>query len=1090
MKRLITLFLSVLLIISTLPVCTFSVAAADVNLALGKPVTANCDRGDGYKPSSVTDGDNKTVWCGPAGFVGAAVTVDLEKEYVITEVVLHNRSDTKDEHYRRNVNIEFSNSPDFEVKESVVAMSTVEAEFGVPVRVKAPSTKPYRYVRVIKTLNTTHVVAELEVYGYEYDPNALRIGKDVTGTELEGPVTLLRYLQLVDMKNEMDDIFGADSVMTRGQAIHAIMNAFAKGMSFEGESPFLDVPKDYAYYNAIATAYHLGYITGDDHSSFRPNEYVTLAEFLVMTFRAIVYQQISGEMSNMDMSRILSQTKTMDFLKNTGLTDYSAFVSRGAMAQIFYNALLAPGYGFVVGNTENAIYEKDSNLLYKVHNMILTQGVVEENRISTLDGTTKNGENAVEIGGKLFYDPKGTLDAYLGKQVIVASNLEYENEILFAWQTGINAEVVIPAKRLFLTDSDCIKAYDAEYNRTINYKLAKEYFVVKNDVAAPGLEAENNNLLIHNGRLRLLDNNKDGVYEIVFVEEYELHYVKNGFTNNNTLTIINSNGERQELLLDSLVVTNPTGSSISAGKVTADTVVQLFQSEDKTQNRIILFEDPLTGKLTKSSKDSVDIDETSYFLSLAYQNAVRTYNPIIGEKVSVFVDEAGEIIWIERDLGLIESGWTIAFSHLYNIDQGIDRQLHFRMFTIQGEWKELSVADKINVDGTMVPRETLINLVRSDTDKRFTGELVRYQLDAKGNIKAMDTKLATSDEEDGTLHLSVGTALPSGECNWTSNSYAFWKGQTMVGQGKADTPVFVLATAGGSYPNNASYDGYFRVVNMSSMVGSHVTLQRALIPYMEDEFGYPTCFVTVQDYPIGTASSSYVTSSSASYLIVDNISKTVNDEGEIVQKITGYNIDDGSVSANYSIRADENLTMVETGLLYQEEASCFDDAKLISDTNFLAVIADPAKAARYLKSVTDINIGDVVRYQLRGDSVFAVERIFNYDQAQKVMAGVNTATNNVWFSSGNNPTYYQAQYRHQIGTFSKVDGTAFSIETLAGNTEVYTSKVFSKFYTIDFDSRLPKVVEVKDLSQFEGADVQVYVYSYTGNPLVAIVYPY
>lgn len=1090
MKKFITLFLCVLLIVSTLPMLTLSVAAGDENLALGKPVTANCDRGDGYKPESVTDGDNKTVWCGPGGFVGAAVTVDLEKEYVITEVVLHNRSDVKDEHYRRNVSIEFSNTPDFAVKESVVAMSTVEAEFGVPVKVEVPFSRPYRYVRVLKTLNTTHVVAELEVYGYEYDPNAIRIGKDVEGTKLEGPITLLNHLKLIGLLNEAEEIFGVDTVMTRGEAIHAIMKAFSGNVQYDGELPFADVPKDYTYYSDIATAHHLGYIVGDGNSAFRPNDYTTVAEFLVMTMRAMVYQQVSDKLVDMNMSQMLSWAKQMGLLKNTGIEDYSAFVTRGEMAQIFYNALLAPSFSLVIGSSEDVIYEKDSNLLYKKHDMILTQGIVKENRNSTLDGTSKKSKNSVNVGGKEFTDSQGALDAFLGKQVIVASSVERENVILFAWQSDLNYEVVIPAKRLQTTDTGNVKAYDAEFEKVTTYNLASEPFIIKNDVAAPALEAENNGILINNGQLRLLDNNDDGVYEVVFVEEYDLHYVKNGFTNEKTLTIIDSNGVRQELELDSLTVTGSNGGVVSAGKVQANTVIQLFKSEDGTRNRIVLFAEPIVGKLTRKSDDNIVIDDTSYVLSLPYQNATHTYEPLVGETVSVFIDEAGEVLWVERDLKAIQGGWTIAFSQMVGIEQGLDSQPCFRMFTMEGTWKELYVAEKVLVDGTLMTSDKLLSLVRSDSENRFTKELVRYQLDSQGNIKALDTKLATAMEEDGTKHMSVGTALPSGECNWTSNSQAFWKGHTMVGQGKADTPVFVLATAGGSYPESTGYDGYFRVVNMSSMVGSHVTLQRALIPYMEDEFGYPACFVTTQDYPVGTATSSYVSSASSSYLLVESVCKSVNSSGEVVQQITGYNVDDGSVSAGYSIRADENLSMVETGLLYQEEASCFDDSKLISSSEFLALIADPAKAARYVKSVTEIQVGDVVRYQLRGDSVYAVERIFKYDQAQKAVAGTNTATNGVWFSTGNNPTYYQAGYRHQIGTFTKLDSSAFMIETLSGQTETYVSNVFKKFYTVDVEGKEPRIVEIKDLSQFEGADVQVYVYSYTGNPTIAIVYPY
>ena len=165
MKKLISLVVVLVMLTGMLPAMGVSAAApvADENIALGKPVYASHDRGEGYMTSAVVDGNPNTMWAGPAGTVDCYVMVDLEEAYVITSVLLYNRNDITTEQYRRNVNIEFSNTPDFSVRESVVAMSGQEAPFGEPVEVKPLTKTPYRYVRAIKTNSTTHVVNELEI---------------------------------------------------------------------------------------------------------------------------------------------------------------------------------------------------------------------------------------------------------------------------------------------------------------------------------------------------------------------------------------------------------------------------------------------------------------------------------------------------------------------------------------------------------------------------------------------------------------------------------------------------------------------------------------------------------------------------------------------------------------------------------------------------------------------------------------------------------------------------------------------------------------------------------------------------------------
>lgn len=1095
MKRIVTLLLSVLLVVSTLPVMSLSVFASDENIALGKPAIDGGSGAAGYDPAVITDGNLNGMWTSKDDkeFTGPWVGVDLEDQYVITEVILHNAIGFP-EAYRRGVDIEFSNTPDFAVKESVTAMGRGvgdESPNGVPVVVKAPSNKPYRYVRAIKTQNTTHIVNELEVYGTLYDPNALKISKDVVGTEFEGAVTFLTYLGLVKPENEEDEIFGVNSVMTRGEAVEAIVCAFGDGISFNGWVPFADVTQDNPYYPVIATAYYMGLITGDDGASFRPDDYTTVSEFLIMTLRAIGYQDIAEKVFNHNVAKMLNQVEKLGLTKDAGLHDYAALITRGEMAKVFYNALLAPQINLSLVDGEWLAYEDGTDLLDKKHKMTLTKGVVEENRISTLDGTQKASKSAAKISGQSFVDVDGKLDGFLGKQVIVLTSQDHPKDILLAWLTDRNEEIVLPTRVLVSTKADIESGHIAALDNTgrrETYDLEKEPYIIINGVADRYYSTED--LMPQNGQLRLLDNDHDGVYEVVFVEEYSLHYLKSGFNDATSVTIIDSTGLRQTLDIDSLTVTDGAGKSVAPKKVTADAVIKLFTSRDGSRNRIALYTEPVKGVLSAMSDKDIVVGKTTYPLSLAYRRMVAADEPIPGETVSVYVDEAGEAIWVERDLEAIQNGWTIAFSQKFALGSGLVSDLAMRLYTIDGAWKELQVADKVTVDGIVTTKAELANMLsadKKDTSYNYlVGELLRYQTDGNGKIKALDTITNKNEENDGTQRISVGTEIAAKTGLWTTNSGAFWNGRTMVGLGTKETPVFVLPRVKGGYATDSSYDSAYKVSRLDNVIASHTSNSRALLPYMADKFGYPGCFVVYDEYSEGGSKSTFVTSDNAPFMLVEKIITTVNSNGEIVYQLDGHNITDGSVSENVSVKVPQELEMIEIGELYQNEADCFDSNKMVMSSEFSKL----SDKENYIKSVRDIGIGDVVRCQSTASGVIAVDRIFHYEESQPVLAGPQTSTVGTYYECSENASAFTVAYRFQVGTFELIDSTAFTIKTLADQRETYKIKSFTNVYTIDLTGAKPKLVKVKDLSQYEGAEVQALVHVWKGNPRVVIVYPH
>ncbi len=1088
MKKLITLFLSLTLIMSTFIIQPVYVSASGDNLALGKPVTASSTH-SAYKIESVNDGDPNTIWARGELRAGENFVVDLGEAYRINSVVLHTRPDVDQAEYRTRVALEFSNTPDFAQKERVIALGEIPSGFKEPVEVPISFKTPFRYVRAVKTDVFIFVLAEIEIYGELVDPNAIILGDDVAGSRQENAITLLSYLGLMQPVSEQ--IFGVDHLMTRAEAAQAVVDAF--GGTSEGYMPFVDVPVTHKNYEGVKAAYNTGYITGDGTAYYRPNDYVTKQEMMYMTLRALGYGEVITTFAAQNLStKIYTLAKDMELFADIPMESYTEPISRGDIAVMLYNALLAPEYRISSVTGDNISYEKGEDMLRSRYNVVITEGIVEENCISTLDGNAKDDDERAVVGGTSFVDPRGVLDAHLGKSVAVASYKD-SGEIFYAWQTADNSEVVLSASSLTSKESDIASGKIVAENsdgKNKSYSLSKDFYVVKNGVADPYYKASD--LLLTNGQLRLINNDSDSDYDVVVIEEYTLHYLTGAFSDDEELTIVDTEGNRKTVVLENLSVTDGLGKAQPTRKVAKDSIIKLYSTPDGENCRIILYNEPIDGELTSYSDTDSEIDGVTYTLSHGVDIGAGLK---LGEAVRAFVDETGEILWIERNADISDAEWTVAFSQAYAIGQGLSADVRFRLYTQDAQWVEYSVSDKVTVDGVNMEKSKFASVLEKAAGQNiYDKELLRFKLNADGEIRAIDTIVQSDAEKnDGITFSKMDTKITSGM--YSRDSSSFWNQHIMLCQAKADTPTFVLPVVGGKYTDNSDFDDVYRMSTVLDIAGNRSNKAQNLQGYMPDEEGYPQVFVTTSAYSAASMTPSggmltSITSTSAPQMVVEKVTKAVSADGEIVVKLKGRNVE---TLKEVSFMAREELDIVETGLLYQEKADCLSNEqgrKNWVDISALSELSMKEKE-RYIVKITDVGFGDIVRYQPQGATVRAVERIFDYNPAFEPVGG-DAPKGDTWYTVGGNyPDYYNGNYRYQFGKISSATKNTFTLSTIAENTEIYPKEAFSTIYIFEIKDGREKVTEATDVYQFAGDEsYRAMAYSNTANPHSIIMYKY
>lgn len=1053
MKKLLNLVLIMMLLLSGAVL-----AEEDENIALGKPVTAQSYI-KGMDPEKIVDGNLKTNWARSEVVTGAWIQVDLKEAYRITSVVLHTRLDVNETNYRTYVNLQFSNTPDFSGDDviTVQAMGAVPAEYGVPVEVNITSKKSYRYVRAVKTDMFIFVLAEMEVYGYiGSDSEKLELADDVKNSRCQGAVTVLQTLGLMDNIN--DNEFGVNNLVTRGEAASLVSSVFAPG-STGGKMPFEDVDAGCLYYDGIAAAYANGFIKLD--TMFNPDNYITTNEMIIMVLRAIGYEP---KLKANYLPRMLANE--LGLLKNTsGLNE----VSRADAAIIIYNALCTNRFEEKSINKENTLYEKGDTTLESVYDMILSEGIVTENSKSTLSGAKKKIKNQIKIGTKAYFDTDDLLGDYLGRNVVFGVFKDNPEKISVVFENDKNGEVVLPADLLKTKESDIASHKIRTENES--YSLSGGFDVIYNGMAYPNFTAKD--LININGELRLLDNNADGEYEAVFIKNFELIRLNGAYVEDNEkIILLDRLGNRISLDKENCTIENTEHKKTSVSKLGANKVVKLYASKDKTQSKIVVMTESASGRLEMLSDSEAKIDgksfETADKISIESGVYVQT-------AVTAYSDENGKLICILKNDDAENSEWIVGFLQKVGSDDKLGgEKLQFKIFTSDGEWKKYMAADKVKTDGKMLDISGLYARI-SEKREYFTKNLIRFKLNNEGKIYAVDTLL---ENLDGDTFFSEGKLIKAGL--YSKQSSAFWEMHKMICPAKNDVPSFSIPTVNGEFTDDDKYDDLYMVGDLTFLAEDRsYKLNHNIHQFMVDEYGYAGCYMKTRDYAeIEGETLTVVSDETAPFAVVKNAFPY--SEGDFYGiKIDGYDI---KTAKEVSFIVEDDVKVVESGLIYQEMSKCLGNHKMI-ELGELLNLSDSEKS-RYISSITDIGSGDIVRYELigNGKKSRALERVFTYDNEHTAVQ-----QQSVWLAvNGNYPDHYIAFNRFQYAEITEITSKTVKLTMQNGNSEIYPIDAFSKILLCSNKKLTPKT----SIIAYSGDKYRIMFYCDNASPKTAVVYEY
>ena len=565
---------------------------------------------------------------------------------------------------------------------------------------------------------------------------AYKVNSDVAGTVYEEAATTLGALGV--MIGDDTGLFRPDDAVTRAEfskiAVH-ILGLEDTAKTSQGISKFPDVATDHwanGYIN-VATSQKL--IIGDDTGSFRPDDKISYQEAITILVRALGYEYVANTKGGYPTGFLVVGS-------DTGLTKKTSSIGtdpckRGTTAQMTYNSLtinLMEPTGYTQG--ENITYEvTDKTLLENKLGIVKNTGVVTGNSVTKLTGTSSLNKNQVEIDSKeVFFVGSSDIDRHLGYNVTYYVKEEDNGDktvILAQKDASRNDEITIAVDELsqeIKEDSTSIFYRIDEDSKETELELEAEKKVIYNDKYTSKLKNP------ATGTVKVLDTDRNGKYDVVFIDEYVNYIVDDIATaskkiyDKNGKTALDLNTETNKNL--TVILENKDGEEVKFEDIKEWDVLSVFKNDNYL--RAVVCGEYVEGKITEKATDShkVVIDKTEYHVASGLD-----FDLLKLDLEGVFyLDMNGDIAAFNAEY---KKGSNYAYLINAGLEGSLDSVLNIKFFDENGETKTLKAAEKIKIDD-----KTGFDAINAFNELSDNGtvktQIFSYELNSNGEITLID----------------------------------------------------------------------------------------------------------------------------------------------------------------------------------------------------------------------------------------------------------------------------------------------------------------------------------------------------------------
>lgn len=567
---------------------------------------------------------------------------------------------------------------------------------------------------------------------------------------------VIRVTGLGIMVGDETGEFREDDPVTRAEM--ATIAIRLKGIDDEitmgTETGFTDVPTEHWASGAIAYAQALGVMEGNGDGTFSPDEPLTFEQIAKILVCILGYEPAADQLGGYPLgytmeAAVLGITRDVDSSKES--------VTRLDVAKMIDRALdIVP----MVQNYDGA-YQKDEynetlyDQLTQKKETVRVKGILTETEYSSLDNIQPSvDEGFIRVDGNTYRTAEDMTE-YLGYQmdgyaqrdentdeyeIITLRPVQGRNEV-----HEINAQdAEISANRL--------EWYLDEGGKEYVTLAASTKYLVNGRLCADG------NWQTYYGMYTTIDNNNDGVAEVVSVQAAESFVVDRVNLDTNTIYFMNerlyrnSPGFRLDDDLDvQIQITNAAGEEIALEDIQAGNSITLLVSQDEMKVRIVINDESVQGKIESiEDEDTVVINGQEYTVAVQEdgslveefevgdeaQFALDMFHHIAGTNGTKITNLSyGYIVEAGSEGGVMGTGKAV------RIVTGIAPEKEVKVtggnevisyYFQNDEIRLYQLEQKVRFNDTSVAASSI-------ADNQLAGKIVAYSLNGAGNIRELYT---------------------------------------------------------------------------------------------------------------------------------------------------------------------------------------------------------------------------------------------------------------------------------------------------------------------------------------------------------------
>lgn len=518
-----------------------------------------------------------------------------------------------------------------------------------------------------------------------------------------------------------------------------ILNAdgFRSTANFEN---YVDVDTDYDGH--IGTMVSMNVLTANDKGELRPDDAITYSEVCRAFVVALGHQKV------LESKTPITAASNLGIKNTTGLK---------ASSDVTYRDLNGLLNSFLEAE---CLYDdfsdfKTGEVLETMLGIAKLKGIVEATSQTSLDNSNGIKEGYVTISGKTYRLIDTNVSELLGKSVTYyVKEIDDEMCVLFFGDIEKNNKILK------------LNAYD-----TMGYSNNEYTYLIEGKSSEKRAKIETDKIVIYNGRttgnyqetdlcpeygwIELIDNDRNGKYDVVKITDYDTYVVESYDT---ASEIIRDKYENKYVDLSDVieVLVYKNGKVGKVGAIQNDNVVTVERSMDG--KRVVLHVSANTIEGDVGSVETDDDRGTRYvsFYDIVHGDQVQKNIPCIkgyagnsnitiGDGGIFYIDSFGQIAAFKKGTG----SWIYGYIKKVRYSEG--EFVSIKMFTENNTHETIDCAERVVIDSyrTKGYDDTFNVLASAGTSPTTVEpELIMYKANSDGLIKHIKTARDTTKTDD------------------------------------------------------------------------------------------------------------------------------------------------------------------------------------------------------------------------------------------------------------------------------------------------------------------------------------------------------